>query len=153
MSSDGRDTRSISEEGRAAEHQTVAEGRILRGKNFVIGCAMGGLTILLLFGAKVALDVYERQSRVTSERIQVLEGDLREYSKLDLNLNNLSREILGIQERMGLLDEQLGQLAQRLLLDWAVDVVDAQHLVVVERQRRLHQRHVHLATLARALAP
>jgi len=114
MPSDGRRPGNISDEGSTTENQTVAKGRIFRAKSLVIGCAVAALAILLLFGAKVALDVYESQSRTISERIEVFEGDLHEYSKLDLNLDNLTSEILEIQERLEHLDERLDDLAQKI---------------------------------------
>jgi hypothetical protein len=85
MRSDDRRSGNISAEGSASEDLPVAEGRKPRWKNFVTGCILVVLTIVLLVGAKVAVDVYERQSKRTSERIQVLEGEVREYSKLDVN--------------------------------------------------------------------
>ena len=113
MPSDSRGPGNISAEGPAAGHQTVVKGRILRGRNLVIGCTV--VTLLLLFGGKVALDVYEREARIISDRIQVLEGDLRKYSTLNLNLDNLSKEILEIQERMEHLGKQSDDLAQKII--------------------------------------
>ena len=113
MSSDSRGPGNISAEEPAAEHQTVVKGRILRGRNLVIGCTV--VTLLFLFGGKVALDVYEREARIISDRIQVLEGDLRKYSTLNLNLDNLSKEILEIHERMEQLGKQSDDLAQKII--------------------------------------
>ena len=113
MLSDSRDLGNISAEGPAAEHQTVVKGRILsRGKSLVIGCTV--VSLLLLFGGKVALDVYEREERVISDRIQVLEGDLRKYSALNLKFDDLGRKILGIQERVEQLGKQSDDLVQKI---------------------------------------